>query len=193
MPSTISKEARAAKKIRDALKAQVIAAFAGENEDLAGMITNAGYMDPRDGIRKADLVNSKIIARTDIAVWEKEGLESVMVGRGKYFPVIPLLRFAFDRTVRRKNPQTEKIRGYAEKDAEFKAKERELKFNIQAGAYIEVEEVKRTWCEHINAVRKRLLAIPRAMATRLQGETRRATIEKLLKEEVHSALEEMSQ
>ena len=193
MPTILSKKAKAAKKKKDALRKTVEAAFSGDNEELAEMITAAGYMDPRNGIRKAELINSSIVGKTDLGRWEKDGLESVMVGRGKYYPVIDLLKFVLDRSIRRKNPQSESIKQWVEKEAEYKAREREHKFKVSAGEYLPVDEVKRTWCEHINAVRKRLLAIPRAMATRLQGETRRATIEKILKEEVNNALEEMSQ
>jgi len=78
-------------------------------------------------------------------------------------------------------------------EAEFKAKERELKYKKESGEYVPAEDVKRVWCEHIGACRKRLLAIPRAMATRLQGETKRATIEKEIRVEINSALEELSQ
>ena len=79
------------------------------------------------------------------------------------------------------------------KDAEYVARKRQLDFEKEMGNYVPAADVAKVWCEHINAVRKRLLSIPRAMATRLQGETKRATIEKEIRTELHSALEELSE
>ena len=76
-------------------------------------------------------------------------------------------------------------------DMEYKAKERKHKYDVEAGNYLSVEDVKRTWCDHIASCRKRLLAMPKALAGRLQGETKRSVIEKEVKEEIYSALEEL--
>ena len=187
----VSKKVQAETDRRRELRSTVVAAFGGENDELAKMILKAGYMDPRNGIKQGDIINAGVVSKSDLQRWSKEGLEFKRINGGKYFPVMTLIKFVVDKSVRRRLAQTDGTRQWAEKEAEYKAREREHKFKVSAGEYLPVEDVKKTWCEHINAVRKRLLAIPRAMATRLQGVNRRSTIEKIIKEEIYNALEEM--
>ena len=184
--SRLSKEHKAFKKL-------IESAYSGGDDALANIIQGVGFIHPDNGVKQKAFEG--IFSRHTLIRWEKEnGLPTKMVGRAKYYPIWPFIKFIVDRSLQNKGSDAnEDLKKWTLTEAEFKAKERQLKFEKEAGNYIPVEDVKRGWCEHISACRRRLLAIPRAMATRLQGETKRATIEKELRLEIYSALEELSE
>lgn len=157
--------------------------------DLA--IRQAGYIRPDMGVQQSAFHGT--LAPKTLLEWEKDGLEAVRDGRRKYYPIMPFIRFVLDRSIKSRGaPDSEDAAAWKNKEAEFKAKERELIYNVKAGKFVEVEEVSKTWAEHINIVRKRLLAIPRALATRLRGESKPAVIEEIVKGEIYSALSELA-
>ena len=169
-------------------KAKVEAAFNGD-DNLAVILQSVGYVDPRNGIMQKELKD--FLPIKTLLAWEKDGLESKKVGRSKFYPFIPLVRFMHERASKSKMMESDGKRQWGEMDMEYKAKERKHKYDVEAGNYLSVEDVKRTWCDHIASCRKRLLAMPKALAGRLQGETKRSVIEKEVKEEIYSALEEL--
>jgi len=170
-------------------KVLIEAAFSGDNPEFAQVIQDAGYVDPRNGVKQKEVCD--VIPRKTLLVWEKDGLEFVKVGRSKYYPFVELVRFMHERASKSKMMESDKQKQWGDIDAEYKAKDRMLKYEVEAGNYLAVDDVKRTWCEHIASCRKRLLAMPRALAGRIQGETKRSVIEREVKEEIYSALEEL--
>ena len=178
------------KEQREQMRKDIEAAAAGDLPWLDEMIRASGYIHPDKGVRQRDL--SDAVNRKVLRQWEDDGLESVKIKNAKHYPVVRLIKFVLDRSLKWRSTKSENITEWAEKEAEYKAKERELKYKERAGNFLPADEVKKVWCAEINSVRKRLLAIPRAMATRLLGVKKRHDIEKVVREEINSALEELS-
>jgi len=179
------------KKEHKEFQSQIESAFSGDADELAAIIQGAGWIHTDNGIRQKD-IDENIISKRTLLDWRKDGLETINIGRSKFYPIMPFLKFVIDRSIKSHNMENDEVKKWTLTEAEFKARKRQLDFEVEQGLYVEVEDIKKVWCQHIAACRKRLLAIPRAMASRLQGETKRAVIEKEIKSEVYSALEELA-
>lgn len=158
------------------------------------IIQAAGFIDPGIGVQQKLLTDSDLITRQTLNEWKKEGLVSVEHNSGRWYPLLDLIRFILDRAITsRTGGKSGEYKHWIETEAEYKAKERQLKFEILAGSFLPAEDVERVWAEYISACRRLLLSIPRAMASQLVGETNRAVIEKTVKDEINSAILELSQ
>jgi hypothetical protein len=171
-------------------KELIESAYSGDAERLAQIIQAVGFIHPDNGLKQNSFEG--VTSRQTLKRWEKEGLETIKKGRSVYYPIKPFIKFILDKTIKSRNMESDAVKDWKASDAEFVAKRRKLEYEKELGNYVPVGDVKQTWSEHIGAVRKRLLAIPRAMASQLQGETKRSVIEKELRTEINSALEELS-
>lgn len=68
----------------------------------------------------------------------------------------------------------------------------ELKMAAQRGELLPAAEVEATWTRHIMAARSRLLAIPGRVAFAVVGQHDVRDIERIIRDEVHRALHELS-
>jgi hypothetical protein len=179
------------RKADDELKRRAIAALNGDDEYAEKVLRKSGWINPNRGIQQKDLVEKANIDRTSLNEWSKQGMNSSSVG-GRHYPLWDFINFILSKAISKRNTNSAEIKQWNEMEAEYKAKEKRLKFEVQAGSFLPIEDVKKVWGQMITACKKRLLAIPRAMATRLQGEDNRAVIEHELKHEIHAALEELA-
>lgn len=71
-------------------------------------------------------------------------------------------------------------------------KQAELELNVLQGQFVSVEDVSKAYRQQCSIIKARMLAMPSAMAHVLSHKTDAAEIQRLLKDEVHDILTELS-
>ena len=78
-------------------------------------------------------------------------------------------------------------------DALYKAKLRQLDYEVRTGVYVRTEDVERRWFDLAASVRKRLMVVPDRLAAELAASTDTHTVRRRLDAEIRQALEELAE
>lgn len=141
-------------------------------------------------VSKAEL--AKILGKDEKTIfrWLKEGMPVEKQGaRGtpSKFDTQKVIEWLISRSNNGKEMDAAKLRL-----TEAQARKAELEADVLEGTLIPQEKVKATWTKMIASMRSRILALPSRLAPQLVAQREYKKVEKLLKETIYEALQEIA-
>jgi len=147
-------------------------AFEGKAKWLDELVRKAGYVHPEDGLSQADLVtNIPRMSRQLLLSWESKGLKAVKHGKNKYYPVIALIAWIYERFVKSGHPPEEgddTLHKHKVIDLKYRARIRKLSYKRLAATMIERVEAERNMVRMALEFRAGLLPLAQTVAPQLE-------------------------
>ena len=174
----MAKAAVISKGLRDKLGGMLSAARRGELVWLAELVEAAGFVNPDVGVQQRAVLEAiPQCTRSVLSAWEKDGLPAVRRGKGKFYPVLALLAWMYDRFVGPGRPvaagagEKGQLLEYLTEDTRWKAANRKLRYERETGELILRSEADRQMVGLILEVKASLLGLPANLAPQLENQS----------------------